>query len=300
MSRRVLWGYPLALTLFACQPPPSGAPAIAPGTPRHVAQVADEWPSSWYNAGYGYNYGGYGGSSSWMPTRRTYATDATGAPSYTVPKAAVLNRDHMRYYPDFVAIAPSSFYIDDRSGRKLLRFPTAIGNLGPGQLQIRGRVVGTMTQGTQEILDDSGRVVETKDVGSFTYHPNHGHFHVPKVATYELRRGGPDGEFLQSGKKVGFCMEDSIRIRDGSETARVPDCSPTLQGITRGFADVYSAALREQTFDLTDLPSGTYTLVIHLNPMHNFLESNPNNNTAWLRFRYDAGAGKAYREADYP
>jgi hypothetical protein len=281
----------------------------------------------WSNNGNGYNYndyngynayGGYNGynsdnggygQSGWMNNGYGYRAPYTSTPSanaslpplrYTLPAKAVPKAANRKYYPDFVAIAPSSFYIDVRNGHKLLRFPTAIGNAGPGNLQIRGRVVGTMTQGTQEILDDYGRVIETKDVGTFTYHPTHGHFHVPRVATYELRRGGPDGEFIASGRKVGFCMEDSVRIRAGTERARVPDCSPTLQGITRGFADVYSASLAEQTFDLTNLSSGEYAVVIHLNPMHNLLETNPNNNTAWVRFRYDAGEGKVYKEADYP
>jgi hypothetical protein len=205
-----------------------------------------------------------------------------------------------RYYPDFVAIAPSSFYIDTVGGRRLLRFQTAIGNLGPGNLQIRGKVIGKLTQGTQEILDRDGRVVERKDVGTFQYHPNHGHFHISRVAVYELRRGGPGGEFVQAGNKVGFCMEDSIRIREGTQKARIPDCTQTLQGITRGFADVYSASLKEQTFDMTDLPSGEYTIVIKLDPLHKFLETNRRNNRAWVRLRYDAEAGKAYRLADYP
>jgi hypothetical protein len=205
------------------------------------------------------------------------------------------------HYPDLVAIAPSSFYVDTReAGKRIFRFPTAIGNGGPGHLQIRGRIEGNVTRGTQEILDAGGRVIETKDVGTFELHPDHGHFHVSHVARYELRRDTHDGEFVQNGKKISFCMEDSIRIREGSEEARIPECNQTMQGITRGFADVYSANLPDQTFDFTALSSGQYVVVIHLDPGRKFLETNRNNNLAWVKFRYDAAVGKAYRLASYP
>jgi hypothetical protein len=207
----------------------------------------------------------------------------------------------MSHYPDLVAIAPSSFYVDTReAGKRIFRFPTAIGNGGPGHLQIRGRIEGDLTRGTQEILDDAGRVIETKDVGTFELHPDHGHFHVSHVARYELRRDTYDGEFVQAGKKISFCMEDSIRIREGSDEARIPECNQTMQGITRGFADVYSANLPDQTFDFTELPSGRYVVVIRLDPGQKFLETNRNNNLAWVRFRYDAAAGKVYRMTSYP
>ncbi|MFN3430969.1 MAG: lysyl oxidase family protein [Candidatus Sericytochromatia bacterium] len=205
------------------------------------------------------------------------------------------------YYPDLVAIAPSSFYVDTReAGKRIFRFPTAIGNGGPGHLQIRGRIEGNVTRGTQEILDGAGRVIETRDVGTFELHPDHGHFHVSHVARYELRRDTFDGEFVQNGKKISFCMEDSIRIREGSDEARIPECNQTMQGITRGFADVYSANLPDQTFDFTGLASGQYVIAIHLDPGRKFLETNRNNNLAWVKFRYDAAVGKAYRLASYP
>lgn len=217
------------------------------------------------------------------------------------PIAAPTNGSYRQYWPDLLAIAPSSYYVDTRTeGRRFLRFPTAIGNSGAGHLQVRGQVVGDVTQATQEIIDDAGRVLETKDVGTFELHPDHGHFHVSRVARYELRRGGHDGELVQNGKKISFCMEDSIKIRDEAGDSRIPSCSPTMQGITRGYADVYSANLPEQTFDVEDLGSGEYTIVIQLDPEKKFLETNRNNNMAWAKFRYDAATAKVYRLASYP
>ena len=187
----------------------------------------------------------------------------------------------------------------ERTSSKL-RVSTSIANPGPGHLQIRGTVEGDMTRGTQEILDPEGRVVQTKDVGTFELHPDHGHFHVSHVARYELRRGNHDGELVQSGRKISFCMEDSYRYLSSQEVSRVPDCSRTMQGITRTFADLYSAGLPDQLFDVTGMEPGTYTIVIHLDPQRKFLETSRGNNTAWIRMRLDPSKAKAYRDASYP
>ena len=82
------------------------------------------------------------------------------------------NEPNARLYPDLQAIAPTSLYVERTYGNRVhLRFATSIGNAGPGHLQIRGKVVGDMTQGTQEIVDAAGQVIQTQDVGSFELHP---------------------------------------------------------------------------------------------------------------------------------
>lgn len=311
MMRRARWCLPLALSLAACQAPP--VPPSVPEAPvpaeAPAGSVVYQLPPS-SDAASGPADDGPGATLAWMPGKgasyEPYPTpveDKDEAEPYPVPGThwGGVGGGATSYYPDLVAIAPSSFYVDTReAGKRILRFPTAIGNGGPGHLQIRGRIEGNVTRGTQEILDASGRVIETRDVGTFELHPDHGHFHVSHVARYELRRDTYDGEFVQNGKKISFCMEDSIRIREGSEEARIPECNQTMQGITRGFADVYSANLPDQTFDFTALASGQYVIVIHLDPGRKFLETNRNNNLAWVKFRYDAAAGKAYRLASYP
>lgn len=251
-----------------------------------------------------------GSQSAWSPGRGFGRFDGTGMPAIpetpptpfeppsATPPAPTGSR---QYWPDLLAIAPSSFYVDDKvPGKKLLRFPTAIGNAGPGHLQVRGKAVGDITEATQEIIDDAGNILDRKDVGTFELHPDHGHFHVSHVARYELRRGSHTGPLVQNGKKISFCMEDSIKIRDDAGDSRIPSCSPTMQGVTRGYADVYSANLPEQTFDMENLGSDVYAIVITLDPLQKFLETNRNNNVAWVTFRYDARAAKAYRLESYP
>lgn len=290
MARRFRWCLPLALTIAACQTQPlsSPRPEPAPRAADPVMQVLPAWHPGGSNASVEWQSGGgYDGYGNWG-----YQAPTTGgAPS----------GDARAYYPDLTAIAPSTFYIDSSGGHRYLRFQTAIGNSGPGLLRIRGQLEGNVTRGTQEIVDARGNVVATRDVGTFEYHPNHGHFHVSYVARYELHRGDVNGEKVQDGKKISFCMEDSIRFRnDMTQQSQIPDCSPTMQGITPGFADVYSAGLPEQIFDVTNMPSGDYTITIQLDPLKKFLETNRDNNFAWVQIHYDAAAARALRVKDYP
>lgn len=209
--------------------------------------------------------------------------------------------DATRYYPDLKAIAPRYFYLERRtSSRPLLRFATAIGNAGPGHLQVRGTIEGRMTRGTQEIVDEAGRILARKDVGTFELHDDHGHFHVTGVARYELRRGDRSGPLVQRGRKISFCMEDSVKVESSAGPSRIPLCTRTIQGITRGYVDVYSADLPEQFFDMGPLASGEYTIVIQLDPTRKFLEASRSNNLAWLRLRYDARARTIEKVAAYP
>jgi hypothetical protein len=270
---------PAVLAIAACQ-----APGLSPPSPTG-ALTAD--PTLRVTPpGYHVSFGGWPGEPS--PTPRPLPPDLPKEP-------------HATFYPDLQAIAPTGYYVENRGeGNARLRFSTSIGNAGPGHLQIRGRIVGSMTEGTQEILDEAGRVLTTRDVGSFELHPDHGHFHVSHVARYELRQGGHDGPLVREGKKISFCMEDSVRIQRGWEASRTPRCTQDMQGITRGYADVYSANLPDQTFEVGGLASGEYTIVIRLDPGRKFLEASRLNNLAWLRLKYDARAFVVEKMASYP
>jgi Lysyl oxidase len=281
MPRHYRLCLPIALAIAACQAPsltrPVPAEAPAGPTDAPVLQLLPEYRVAW---------GEWPGDPSPTPT----------------PLPADLPKEpNARLYPDLQAIAPTGWYVERGYDNKAsLRFSTSIGNAGPGHLQIRGKLMDKLTQGTQEIVDATGQVVQTKDVGTFELHPDHGHFHVSHVARYELRKGGENGELVRNGKKISFCMEDSIRIRRGRDESRTPKCSQTMQGITRGFADVYSANLPDQLFDVAGLASGEYTIVIQLDPNRKFLEASRLNNKAWVRLQYDARSNSVTKVASYP
>jgi hypothetical protein len=138
--------------------------------------------------------------------------------------------------------------------RLLLRFDTVTANLGTGDL-----VVG--------VPPPPG---ESNDI--FQWSECHMHHHYANYISYELTN---ETGVVITGRKQSFCLEDSERVVVGS-VPTVYTCDN--QGISRGWADVYSRYLACQWIDVTGVPSGTYTLHATVNPAHALVESNYDNN----------------------
>lgn len=186
------------------------------------------------------------------------------------------------WYPDWLSIPPRDVFMDGTSSNRRLRFDTALANIGVGHVQIRNRVEGDTGIAVQDILDGNNQVVYTKEVSRFVYEVTHGHNHVDDIARYELRQGSPNGQVIRTASKVSFCVEDSFKYHQGTmETARYSDCKPEMMGITRGYADLYSANLPGQEFNVTGLPEGEYYMVIHVDPYKKFMDASRANNIAW-------------------
>lgn len=87
----------------------------------------------------------------------------------------------------------------------------------------------------------------------------HNHWHYEGYAEYVLY--DENGlEMPQIGFKNGFCVLD-LECSDGG-TAKYT-CGN--MGITAGCGDIYSSGLSCQWVDVTDVPAGTYTLVVRTN-----------------------------------
>ncbi|MFN3197285.1 MAG: lysyl oxidase family protein [Bradymonadia bacterium] len=145
--------------------------------------------------------------------------------------------------------------------RKILRFGTRIANVGNEDLQL-----GTPDAG----LD-------------FWYWDEcHGHFHFEAYARYDLVNV-ETGELLPIGSKNGFSVID-IGVYD-PEIA-VDGCvgyNGRNQGITAGCQDTYSRNLQCQWIDITDVPDGTYDLVVTTNPCDELYELDYTNNSGRAR-----------------
>jgi hypothetical protein len=142
--------------------------------------------------------------------------------------------------------------------RTLLRFDTVSANRGTADLALG-------------VPPDAG---VSNDV--FEWSPCHMHHHVKNYASYELLDA--TGTVVLTARKQSFCLEDGENIQPG-----VPPhgYSCADQGITRGWADVYSRFLPCQWIDVTDLApqGGTFTLRVVVNPLRTLPESNYDNNT---------------------
>lgn len=92
----------------------------------------------------------------------------------------------------------------------------------------------------------------------FSYDNCHNHNHVDGYAEYLLYE--LDGTEIPIGFKYGFCVMDLTCDLGGTSQY---GCNP--MGISAMCSDIYSSGLSCQWVDVTDVPDGTYTLVVRTN-----------------------------------
>jgi hypothetical protein len=200
-------------------------------------------------------------------------------------------------YPDLQTAVPHHFTVQNSQQRELLRFSNLIGNTGQGDLRLRPEhnAATGVTTGFQEIFDASGNLVVDQPVSTFIFHPAHNHWHIDRVALFEIRFADDDGTggdwdavFSNQSIKTTFCLIDVIKLDDNSKTPERTywDCFPDAhQGISAGWGDQYHQATEGQELEITGAAPGVYYLVSTANPDGNFLETTTANNTAWTSFR---------------
>ncbi|MBA3687652.1 MAG: hypothetical protein H0W81_02260 [Chloroflexi bacterium] len=175
------------------------------------------------------------------------------------------------------------------SGRSLLRFTTVLINIGDGPLQTHGYNLqpnGDMS--VEQQIQDS--------LGGWTSYPTeyhmyyagdlHSHWHLRDFESYVLQRNnGPD---VRTGAKHGFCLQDSytfnLSLPGAPSSAHYLNCgnsssTEVTTGISVGWGDKYAYKLRDQYIDITDLPSGQYTLTGTADALNSIAERCELNNT---------------------
>jgi hypothetical protein len=125
------------------------------------------------------------------------------------------------------------------------------------------------------------------------YHPAHDHWHLLDVARYTLRRAATGRRAVDS-RKVGFCLGDARLAFPGTlspATAVYPvgsgtptGCDATaIQGISVGWADLYSSTVPGQQLDVGRLPRGRYCLASRADPLDVIDELDEENNVRRTR-----------------
>jgi lysyl oxidase len=142
---------------------------------------------------------------------------------------------------------------------------------------------GCTVPGTRRILhfETESRNIGTADLvfgdpnqnPMFVWDPCHGHWHFGQFAQYRLLN--QSGGVVLEGRKVGFCLEDTIKWDPNAGPQRY-NCS--FQGIQRGWADRYTYNVPCQFLDITGVPAGTYILDITVDPLNFIAELNEGNN----------------------
>lgn len=170
----------------------------------------------------------------------------------------------------------------------------------------------------QRIYQKSGDLMSYYDrwSGAMTYHPTHNHNHVDDWCVFTLRikdENEPDPrkwDIVGKGAKIGFCLmdygscsafpnhcrTDNTVYLGGTSllNANFPNfglgggsynCSPVIQGISSGYTDIYGASLDMMWIDIPpDICNGDYWIVVEVDPLNHFLESNEDNNYTAVPF----------------
>jgi hypothetical protein len=173
----------------------------------------------------------------------------------------------------------------------LYRFTGALPNIGAGPLEVREVTHPNDTQDVyQRIYDDQGGVSETL-IGSFpNANPAYGHLWLEGIAQYNLRTVLPgDGV----GAVVATKDKTSQALVDGNDyDLSLPGAPPApvydsqndpYQGVSVGWADIYSYYIPGQWIDVTGLPNGQYWLEVVADPYNRIIESNDTNNTVRIK-----------------
>jgi Lysyl oxidase len=117
----------------------------------------------------------------------------------------------------------------------------------------------------------------------FVWSAGHGHYHLKDFN--EFLFFAASGNLATVGYKQAFCAIDIERIApNASATGRFHDCNSD-QGISAGWADVYSAFLPCQYVVIDGLPNGDYTLQSTTNAQHRVGEDCYGDNTIWTGLR---------------
>jgi hypothetical protein len=207
-------------------------------------------------------------------------------------------------YPNLKTLSPRDLRFDSADvdaseatvTHKVLRFSNTVWDTGPGRLEVRGLIDSKTKTGpaTQRVYDDGGGFSDLS-VGSFYYHPAHGHYHFDDWGRYELWTKAGYDAWLASGRTQGnptvggkttSCMIDEEFIRNVPNQPYPPaydteGCFPDSkgrmrQGISPGWGDTYDYFRFEQWIDLGasgSLANGQYVLRSVVDPTNKIYES---------------------------
>ncbi|MBI1788070.1 MAG: hypothetical protein HYR60_11045 [Acidobacteria bacterium] len=215
--------------------------------------------------------------------------------------------------------------VQEEGARLCLRFDQTLANTGEGPMELRfaipsGLPAPPVTNAYQRLYwSDSPAHFEERLAGQMEFHQAHGHYHFKSFGLSSLWSVDNAGNFAGSaplrqhhgvrpvgahltrtGRKVSFCLADVMidawaRKGDGPRTYNAPDClDPAftqggydhfVQGINRGWADVYDWYLPDQYIDISGVADGVYILQTIADPDGRLVEADKSNNCGSVYIR---------------
>ncbi|WP_371237970.1 lysyl oxidase family protein [Streptomyces pimonensis] len=183
----------------------------------------------------------------------------------------------------------------DIPGKDYLAFSANVWNAGPAQLVVDGfRSPGKdKMDAYQYFYDAKGEQVGYTPTGTMEWAPRPGHmdWHFTDFARYRLLKADKK-EAVRSGKEA-FCLASTDAIdytvknanwhpfnTDLSTACGVENSISVREVLDVGSGDTYSQDLPGQSFDITEVPNGTYYIQVLANPERRLKETSVDNNSA--------------------
>ncbi|MDN0200480.1 lysyl oxidase family protein [Streptomyces sp. S.PNR 29] len=183
----------------------------------------------------------------------------------------------------------------DVPGKDYLAFSANVWNAGPAPLVVDGfRSPGKdLMDAYQYFYDAKGKQVGYTPTGTMEWDPREGHehWHFTDFASYRLLSEDQTKE-VRSGKEA-FCLANTDAIdytvknanwhpenTDLSTACGQQNSISVREVLDVGSGDTYTQYRPGQSFDITDLPNGTYYIQVIANPEKRLQETNTDNNVA--------------------
>jgi hypothetical protein len=148
----------------------------------------------------------------------------------------------------------------------------------------------------QYFYDAQGRQVGSAPAGTMEWDPRDGHFHWHFTAFAQYRLLDADKRVAAGSGKEAFCLANTDAVDYTIPNAMWRPTNVTLntscglensiavrQVLDIGNGDTYAQYLPGQSFDITDVPNGTYYIQVVANPENRLQESNTANNVSLRR-----------------
>jgi hypothetical protein len=176
-------------------------------------------------------------------------------------------------------------------GSDQVDFGATVGISGNGPLDVEGfRSHGSPIMQAYQYFWQNGKIIGRARAGTMGFDSKHGHnhWHFQQFARYSLLNS--THQLAVPSRKVGFCIAptDPVDLVRPGATWQPSflgfggQCgSPTAlwvqEELPLGWGDTYFQSVAGQSFNITNLPNGTYYIEIQANPEHVLYETDTSN-----------------------
>jgi hypothetical protein len=197
--------------------------------------------------------------------------------------------------PDLRALPAWGISLSQEGEKAYVNFGATVWNGGTSPLLVDGfRQTGTeLMDAYQYFFDAKGKEVGSVAAGTMEWDPREGHmhWHFTDFAQYNLLSSDKT-QAVRSGKEA-FCLVNTDAVdytipnakwrpqnTDLSSSCGQNTAVAVREVLDIGNGDTYSQERPGQSFEVTDLPNGTYYIEVKANPVNRLTELSTTNNTS--------------------